>query len=280
MHSLTITAKIRFRRTDEGGFKGAFRCYDFFTGKQFQLEYPMHIGEGCFDFRIFNPPVFIRLGKEYDMELKFLSPELVAPLLAVGGKFTFGLVRPIGDGVVKSVKYETHTETVRTDEDLQHNCELWKPDFFLLTAGLMNDVRPIPCFFNYVACPQGRDCVFSACADVGGQNDESDIAQKNIHELMLYCSSDILNSELQWPRLCTLIQCEVNAKGSLSKITAQRNAMLFPDLESAIDFQREVSSLPDDRQFDSKLTGTRAFEILKGAGLMEQFRCGTDIPLN
>ena len=97
---------------------------------------------------------------------------------------------------------------------------------------------------------------------------------------MLYCSSDILNSELQWPRLCTLIQCEVNAKGSLSKITAQRNAMLFPDLESAIDFQREVSSLPDDRQFDSELTGTRAFEILKGAGLMEQFRCGTDIPLN
>ena len=280
MHSLTITAKIRFRRTDEGGLKRSFRCYDFFTGKQFQLGYPMHIGEGCFDFRICNPPVFIRLGKEYDMELKFLFPELVAPLLSVGGKFTFGLVRLIGDGVVKSIKYETHAEPPRPDEDSQRNCELWEPDFFLIPAGLMKDGRTIPCFFNYVVCPQGKDCVFSACADVGGQNDESDITQMNIHELMLYCSTDILNSELQWPRLCTLIQCEVNAKGSLSKITAQRNAMLFPDLESAIDFQHEVSSLPGDLQFDSELTGMRAFEILKDAGSMERFRCYTDIPLN
>ena len=228
MKGFTVWANIRFRKMDEGGLKASFRPYDFFTGEQHQLGYLMDVDGKYFDFRIYQPPLFIELGQSYNMVLKFLFPDLVSRILFAGKKFTVWCSRTIADGVV--------TKTCDSDVEILHKCQFGLPDFYLakISNGSTGEVKA--CFLSCSASTNGRD---SVCGTYMQDVDFTEITERqecNTQKMTLYCPVNVLNDDATWPR--SAVQIRVISDGENYDLSSQGKCVLFKNLDSANNFKR------------------------------------------
>ena len=228
MNGFTVWANIRFRKMDEGGLKASFRPYDFFTGEQHQLGYLMDVDGKYFDFRIYQPPLFIELGQSYNMVLKFLFPDLVSRILFAGKKFTVWCSRTIADGVV--------TKTCDSDVEILPKCQFGSPDFYFVRIcnGSTGEVKS--CFLSCSASTNGRD---SICGIYMHDADFTEVTGRqkcNTQKMALYCPVNVLNDDAAWP--CSAVMIRVISDGENYDLSSQGECVLFKDLDSANNFKR------------------------------------------
>lgn len=87
--------RVRFKRTDEGGRQGpvvreTYHC--------------MFIVDGVtFDCRLYPQGRTLELGVEYEVPVRFLSPDLVVPRLAPGRLITLREGKEVASGQIVSV---------------------------------------------------------------------------------------------------------------------------------------------------------------------------------
>ena len=246
MDSFTVLAKIRFRRVDEGGLKASFRPYDYFTGEQYQLGYMMEVDGKYFDFRIYQPPLFIKLGQSYDMVLKFLFPDLVSRRLFVGKKFTVWSSRTIAEGIV--VK--------ESSSEFEIPCErrFGTPDFYLVVM-CNGSLEVKPCFLNYSTCVKGMGSVCGMYVQNTTPMGTVTRLKCNTQKMVLYCPVDVLNDDVAW--CCRVVILRIMADAHHYDVQMQSEGMLFKDLDSAMTFQKVNMVLNDDIDFASALSNTK-----------------------
>lgn len=227
INGYTVWANIRFCRMDEGGLKASFRPYDFFTGEQHQLGYLMNIDGKYFDFRIFQAPIYIELGRSYEMMLKFLSPDIVSRVLSVGKKFTVWYSRTIAEGIV--VK--------ESNSEFEIPCErrFGTPDFYLVVM-CNGSVEVKPCFLDYSAYVNGMGCVAGMYVQNQSFTGMMTRLKCNTQKLVLYCPVDVLNDDVAWCRRVVILRIMANAHSY--DVRLQSGGMLFKDMNLALNFQK------------------------------------------
>ncbi len=233
MSGYTVWADVKFRKTNEGGLKGSFCPYDFFTGEQHQLGYLMHIDGKYFDFRFFQAPCFVELGQTYRLLVKFLVPSLVLPRLSVGKKFSVWRSRTIADGEIVEI---SDSEPVMSQQ-----LKPKTPDFYLLTIGADGSPQRElqACFLTCLCCPHDLDCYLRVYAqDVAdAENGVSCHAQ----EKGLYCPVDILSNGSIWPQRVVEVS-SIKLGGGNYDLSLHEEGVLFKDKNSAIDFKDNMAA--------------------------------------
>ncbi len=227
INGYTVWANIRFCRTEEGGLKASFRPYDFFTGEQHQLGYLMDIDGKYFDFRIFQAPIYIELGRSYEMMLKFLSPDIVSHRLSVGKKFTVWHSRMIAEGVV--VK-ESNSEF-----EIPSEHKFGTPDCYLVVT-YNGSVEVKPCFLRYSTCANGMGSVCGMYMQNEVSMGTMTRLKCNTQKIVLYCPVDVLTDDVTW--CCRVVILRIMADAHRYDVQVQCEGMLFKNLDLAIAFQK------------------------------------------
>lgn len=244
-----IWTNIRFRRMDEGGLRLSFSPYDFFTGEQRQLGYLMDIDGKYFDFRIFQPPTFLELGRPYNIMMKFLLPDHVSQRLFVGREFKVWHMRPIADGVV--------TKIDNSSFEIPHEHRFGEPDFYLMAVGNGVDGKLKACFLRYSTCPHGNDCVFGIYAQDIESAEVSARQNGKTQEMALYCPIDILPCNDTWPRRAVEIRVIGGEETENYDLYLHGERILFKDLDFASAHAKDPTVFDDDINAESVLQNTK-----------------------
>ena len=97
------TIQVRFFLPEEGGRKNSIEI-EWVPGRQTGYGCPMRINNAYFDFRaIITGNTKYVLGETYVINVKFLSPDLVLPLLHVGMKIELWEGKTIGNGFIVNI---------------------------------------------------------------------------------------------------------------------------------------------------------------------------------
>lgn len=92
------TIKVRFKTTAEGGRRGPVVITD-----GFHYGCPLLIDSEYFECRLLVTNTTLELGVDYELPVKFLHPDLVMPLLAVGKPIVLWEGKEVATGHVVSV---------------------------------------------------------------------------------------------------------------------------------------------------------------------------------
>ena len=237
MNTVVVWANIAFCRMDEGGLKLSFCPYDFFTGDQLQIGYPMEI-DGCYyDCRLFMPPRFVELGKSYCMAIRFLSPDLALLRLSVGKRFTLWQGRTIADGIV--VRMDDSGSAITRKERFE------SPDFYLSAVRHGDCCKPKACYLRYATCPHGGACVCGIYAQDVDSAGRVEGDRRNAHAMAIYCSSDVLGSATKLPLRAFGVKVAQCAGHDGFKVSLLDQYLLFNDVDSAISFDADLGSCAD-----------------------------------
>ena len=88
--------KFRLRTESQGGRKRPIRTH--------QYGCPLFFEDYGYDCRFLNTEnIILELGKEYELPIKFLCPELILPRLYVGAKVRLWEGKTIGEGEILKI---------------------------------------------------------------------------------------------------------------------------------------------------------------------------------